>query len=197
MGTFTSFSPPKTPLTSTFSSSSVPQAKVVLLGNPGVGKSSILLRFNKNVFFEDHGITIGVDYSKQTLILKDNMALTLHFWEMEGGERFRAIVPNMYYRDANAAVLVYDVGISESFQKMKYWINELDSVIKSENIILLMAGNKCDLPENEKKISSSTAKTFAEENRLTFFEASAKNGNGIQELFQRLAEEIYKKMNKK
>ena len=121
----------------------------------------------------------------------------LHFWEMEGGERFRALVHNMHFRDANAAVLVYEMCNIDSFQRMKYWLNELNSVVKSEDLVLLMAENKCDLPTNEKQISASMANTFADDHKMIFVRTSAKNGESIQVMFQILAEEIYKKMERK
>ena len=103
----------------------------------------------------------------------------------------------LYYRDASAAVLVYEVSDSKSFQSMQYWLNELDSKVKGEGMVLGLAGNKCDLPDNRKQISSAMGKGFADNHRLIFAETSAKSGEGIQVLFQKLAEEIYKKMEKK
>ena len=168
------------------------ECKVVFLGDSGVGKSSISQRFCKNIFTEEHEVTIGGAYLQQKIQLKNGSFLKLHLWDTGGEERFRAMAP-LYYRDANAAVLVYEVSDLKSFQSMQYWLNELNSRVKQDDLILALAGNKCDLPENTIQVSSSTARLYAENNKMIFSETSAKTGEGIQSLFQKLADEYLKK----
>lgn len=186
----------KSPLTTRITKSSALQSKVVFLGDSGVGKSSILLRFDKDIFSEDHNVTIGGAYLERTLTLKNNIPFSLHLWDTAGGEQFRNMAP-IYYRNASAALLVYDVGESTSFQSMQYWLTQLDSNVKGEGMIVGLVGNKCDLPENKKQISRAMGQGFADNHNLIFAETSAKSGEGIQMLFQKLTEQIYDKMEKK
>ena len=172
------------------------QAKIVFLGDAGVGKSSILVRLDKNTFYEEYVMTVGGVYLKHVITLKNKLQFTLHIWDTGGEERYRAIVP-IYYRDASAAVLVYDVSNIKSFKSLQYWLNELDSKEKADGMILALAGNKSDLPENQKQVTLSTAKTFGEGHKLILAETSARTGEGILALFQKIGEEIYKKKNKK
>ncbi len=81
----------------------------------------------------------------------------MHLWDTGGEERFRAMAP-LYYRDANAAILVFDVTDPKSFKSIEYWHKELDSLVKNEGLVLVLAGNKCDLPEKERKISNDMAR---------------------------------------
>ena len=173
-----------------------PESKVVFLGDPGVGKSCIFLRFCENTFSDEHAVTLGGAYKQQSVKLKSGSSMKFHLWDTAGEERFRAMSP-LYYRDANATVLVYEVSDLKSFQSLQYWINELDEKVRQDGLILVLAGNKCDLPENKRQVPNSMAKTFAENNKMIFFETSAKTGAGINNMFQTLAEELAKKSNNK
>lgn len=176
-------------------SDSTAECKVVFLGDSAVGKSSISQRFCKNIFTGEHEVTIGGAYIQQKVTLKNNSVLKLHLWDTGGEERFRAMAP-LYYRDANAAVLVYDVSNKQSFDSIKYWLNELDSKVKQDGLVLALAGNKCDLPETKRQVVTMNAKSFAESNKMIFAETSAKTGEGVNSLFQMLSEEIAKKLSK-
>ncbi len=171
------------------------ECKVVFLGDSAVGKSSISQRFCKNVFTGEHEVTIGGAYIQQKVTLKNGSSLKLHLWDTGGEERFRAMAP-LYYRDANAAVLVYDVSNKSSFDSIKFWLNELDSKVKQDGLVMALAGNKCDLSDGKKQVTTATAKSFAEENKMIFAETSAKTGEGVNTLFQLLSEEISKKISK-
>lgn len=171
-------------------------AKVVLLGDKSVGKSSIVIRLEKNTFYEIYSMTMGAAYFKYDLNLKNEVQFTLNIWDTAGEERFRNMLPT-YYENASAAVLVYDATNIKSFESLQYWLNELDSKTKNEGMIIALAGNKSDLPDNQKQVSFTKAKTFAENHKLIFFETSAKTGEGISPLFQKLGEKIYKKKKKK
>ena len=188
-------SAPKKPLGSKKPLDNSAECKVVFLGDSAVGKSSISQRFCKNVFTGEHEVTIGGAYIQQKMTLKNGSSLKLHLWDTGGEERFRAMAP-LYYRDANAAVLVYDVSNKASFDSIKFWLNELDSKVKQDGLVLALAGNKCDLPDSKKQVTTLTAKTFAENNKMIFAETSAKTGEGVNILFQLLSEEISKKISK-
>ena len=169
------------------------ECKVVFLGDTAVGKSSIFQRFCKNIFTDDLPNTIGGAYMQQKVTLKKGISLKMHLWDTGGEERFRAMAP-LYYRDANAAVLVYDVSNKASFDSIQYWLNELDSKVKQDGLVLALAGNKCDLPDNKKQVTTLSAKGLAENHKLIFTETSAKTGEGVNTLFNLLSEEIAKKI---
>jgi len=122
------------------------EAKVVLLGDSGVGKSSFALRFCQGRFSPFHEVTIGAAFLQQIVRLPDGSQLKLHIWDTGGQERFRAMAP-LYYRDTAGAVIVYDCTDANSFEAVKYWASELRSKGPS-NCCLLVAANKIDMEDH-------------------------------------------------
>ena len=171
------------------------EAKIVLLGDVSVGKTSIASRYCKNSFNEHHINTIGGAYQQQKVVLGNGSMVKLHIWDTSGQERFRAMT-NLYYRDAQVAILTYDITNESSFSSIDFWINELKYKVENENMILCLVGNKCDVGANEKKISTAKGKTFAQENNMIFFETSAKTGEGVKDLFVTIANKVYEQMKK-
>lgn len=171
------------------------EAKVVLLGDTNVGKSSISTRFCKNKFTGQYVVTIGGAYLQQKLIINNGATIKFHIWDTGGQERFRSMA-NLYYQDAAAAILTYDVTNEKSFESLSYWIEELSSKINQDKIVLCLAGNKCDSESNEKKVKTQVAKKFADDYNMLFFETSAKNDIGIRDLFSALGKRIYEKKNR-
>mmetsp|Transcript_3886 Transcript_3886/g.3676 ORF Transcript_3886/g.3676 Transcript_3886/m.3676 type:complete len:199 (-) Transcript_3886:21-617(-) len=165
-------------------------AKVVLLGDSGVGKSSIAMRYVNNTFSEAFEVTIGGGYLQQIVRLKDNSSLKLDIWDTGGQERFRALL-QLYYRDANAALITYDVTNERSLESCEYWVNELRNT--EENCILCLVGNKLDIPAPERKVDSKKAEAFAIKHGMVWFETSAKTGENINKLFEKVAQEIVKR----
>ena len=167
------------------------EIKIVLLGDPAVGKSSLVQRFCVGKFEDKYKITIGGAYLQKEVKLKNGDILKLHIWDTGGQEKFRSMA-SLYYKDAVAAILVYDVSNPETLDSLDYWINELNNNADNKNIIFSVAGNKCDLPNDMKKISSSEGKNFCKEKNVPIFnETSAKNGVGVKELFTSLAQKVY------
>lgn len=168
------------------------EAKVVLLGDQNVGKSSIAQRFCKNLFTGQYVVTIGGAYLQQRLVLSNGAIIKFHIWDTGGQERFRSMA-SLYYQDAAAAILTYDVTNEKSFESLNYWIDELKNKIDQDKIVLCLAGNKCDSDPNDKKIQYSNAKSMADKFNMIFNETSAKSDIGIKELFQSLGKKIYEK----
>lgn len=159
--------------------------KLVLLGEMSVGKSSLVLQFVKRSFDPKHETTIGAAYLTQTLPVEDG-TIKFEIWDTAGQERYHSLAP-MYYRGAHAAVIVYDVTSMESFNRAKAWVKELQSVQSTANIVIALAGNKCDLrPACPKEMVTA----YAEENDLLFMETSAKTGLNVDELFGAIASRL-------
>jgi small GTP-binding protein len=166
--------------------------KLVLLGDSGVGKSSIAMRYVNNVFSEAFEVTIGGGYLQQIVRLKDGTSLKLDIWDTGGQERYRALL-QLYYRDADAALITYDVTNPRSLENCEYWVNELRRT--EENCILCLVANKNDVPSDEKKVSEKDAQEFVERYGMIFFETSAKTGENINKLFETVAQKIVEKKN--
>ena len=166
------------------------EAKIVLLGDINVGKTSIASRYCKNTFNEHHINTIGGAYLQQKIVLSNGVSIKLHIWDTSGQERFRTMT-NLYYHDAQAAILTYDVTNEESLKSLDYLINELKGKVETDNMILILAGNKCDVSDEERKVDMRKGMQVAEKYGMTFFETSAKAGTGIVELFNEIGNRIY------
>jgi Ras-related protein Rab-5C len=160
------------------------QFKLVLLGESAVGKSSLVMRFVKDHFDEYRESTIGAAFLAQTISLDDNTTVKFEIWDTAGQERYKSLAP-MYYRNANCAVVVYDITQASSLEKAKAWVNELQRQA-DPNIVIALAGNKCDL-ESRRAIETQTAQEYADEAGLLFFETSAKTAHNVTELFNAIA----------
>ena len=171
------------------------EAKIVLLGDVSVGKTSIASRYCKNSFNEHHINTIGGAYQQQKVVLGNGSMVKLHIWDTSGQERFRAMT-NLYYRDAQVAILTYDITNESSFSSIEFWIQELKFKVENENMILCLVGNKCDVNSNERKITTQKGKNFAQDNNMIFFETSAKTGEGVKDLFVTIANKVYEQQKK-
>lgn len=162
--------------------------KAVFLGDAGVGKSSVGQRFVNNKFSTNYEVTIGGAYMEQRLQLSSGDFLKFHLWDTGGEERFKAMTP-MYYRDASAAILVYDITDQSTFRGLNYWIKELDEKVKKDNLVLVLAGNKSDMSA-KRQVLYEEAEKMAREHNMIFYEVSAKMGDGVQELFKAMGERI-------
>ena len=171
------------------------EAKIVLLGDVSVGKTSIASRYCKNSFNDHHINTIGGAYQQQKVVLNNGAMVKLHIWDTSGQERFRAMT-NLYYRDAQVAILTYDITNESSFNSIEFWIKELRYKVENENMILCLVGNKCDVNINERKIMTNKGKNYANENNMIFYETSAKTGEGVKHLFVTIANKVYEMQKK-
>ncbi|BFG23090.1 hypothetical protein CerSpe_093640 [Prunus speciosa] len=164
--------------------------KLLLIGDSGVGKSCLLLRFADDSYLDSYISTIGVDFKIRT-VEQDGKTIKLQIWDTAGQERFRTITSS-YYRGAHGIIIVYDVTDQESFNNVKQWLNEIDRYA-SENVNKLLVGNKADLTAN-KVVSYETAKAFADEIGIPFMETSAKNATNVEQAFMAMAAEIKNRM---
>jgi Ras-related protein Rab-1A len=165
--------------------------KILLIGDSGVGKSCLLLRFADDSWTETHISTIGVDFKIKTLEI-DGKTVKLQIWDTAGQERFRTITSS-YYRGAQGIILVYDCTDKESFNNVKQWMGEIDRYA-CENVNKLLVGNKCDLVD-EKTVDTNTAKEFAAGYDIPFIETSAKTAQNVEQCFVSLATAIKNRMN--
>ncbi|KAJ8364566.1 hypothetical protein SKAU_G00133970 [Synaphobranchus kaupii] len=146
------------------------QFKLVLLGESAVGKSSLVLRFVKGQFHEYQESTIGAAFLTQTVCL-DDTTVKFEIWDTAGQERYHSLAP-MYYRGAQAAIVVYDITNTDTFARAKNWVKELQRQA-SPNIVIALAGNKADLA-NKRAVDFQEAQAYADDNSLLFMETSAK-----------------------
>ena len=172
------------------------EIKICLLGDVSVGKTSIASRFCKNSFNENYINTIGGAYQQQNIALNNGAKIKLHIWDTSGQDRFRSMT-NLYYRDAQVAILTYDVTNEQSLESLNYWLNELNDKVEIDNMLLCLAGNKNDVDASEKRVPTSKGKAFADEHNMIFFETSAKTGAGVKELFQAIATKEYELLTNK
>lgn len=169
--------------------------KVVLIGDKSVGKTSIAVRLKSGTFDDGYELTIGGAYIKKTIQLPESDPVNMHIWDTGGEERYRAMVP-LYYRDAQAALLVFDITDSATHKSLDYWINELHSKVNEEGMLIFIIGNKSDMEEG-RQVSKNQALADAENTNFSYFETSAKTGEGVVEMFNELARKLHEKKSNK
>lgn len=160
--------------------------KLLIIGDSGVGKSSILLRFTEDDFEEDQPCTIGVDF-KVKMIEFANKKLNLTIWDTAGQEKFRSLTSS-YYRGTQGIILVYDVTNRKSFEHLELWLGEIEMYTTNEDVVKLLVGNKIDRPDRE--VSKEEGAEFARSKAMVFIECSAKTRLGIQQTFEELVQKI-------
>ncbi|XP_076472878.1 ras-related protein Rab-35-like [Babylonia areolata] len=159
--------------------------KLLIIGDSGVGKSSLLLRFADNVFSGTYITTIGVDFKIRTIEVRGER-VKLQIWDTAGQERFRTIT-STYYRGTHGVVVVYDVTSGESFANVRRWLHEIDNNCDVVNRILV--GNKNDDPDR-KVVLTEDAQTFAQQMGIQLFETSAKENINVEEMFLAITTQV-------
>ena len=164
------------------------QVKTVLLGESGVGKSFIILRYINGIFSSTHSSTILSTFSSKKIKFDENTLITLNIWDTAGQEKFRAIT-KINYQDAAVIILVFDLTNKTSFNVIKdYWYPQVKENAP-ENVILVLVAAKCDL-ENRYEVDLNEAENYAKEIDAIFKKTSALDNIGINELFQEIGKKI-------
>ncbi|UKJ89845.2 Rab GTPase [Theileria orientalis] len=160
--------------------------KLVLIGDSGVGKSCLLLRFADDSFTDSYITTIGVDFRFRTVIV-NNKRVKLQIWDTAGQERFRTIT-STYYRGADGIIMVYDVTDKASFEHINDWLNEVNKYA-SEDTCKLLLGNKCDIEDN-RDVTRTDVERLSEVIEVPSMEVSAKTGHNIDKAFLSITEKL-------
>jgi len=170
--------------------------KVIIIGNPAVGKTSLLIRYTDDKFEEEPSETTEVDNRLKQVTI-NGQELKLIYWDTCGQERFRTLTSS-YYRGASAIVFVFSVTDEMSYEDIPEWIQSSVTYSRSsvssdsqDEILKILIGNKIDVSESKRKISTSKAKKLADDHHMLYFETSAKDGTNVDECFKKVAELIY------
>ena len=165
-----------------------PCCKVFLLGDSGVGKKCIISRYISGGFDQNSPTTNGASYASKIVEIA-NKSVSLDIWDTAGQEKYKSLT-KFFYKDAKVAILVYDITQKESYNNLKsYWYEQLKE-FGSKDIIIGVAGNKCDMYEKE-DVSENEGKEFAEQIGAFFEMTSAKNNTGINDLFMNAAQRFF------
>merc|ERR1712086_348415 len=167
--------------------------KLLLIGDSGVGKSCLLLRFADDTYTETYISTIGVDFKIRTVEI-DGKVIKLQIWDTAGQERFRTITSS-YYRGAHGIIVVYDVTEMETFHAVERWMTEIERFAGPE-VNKMLVGNKCDMV-SKKVVDFAQAKEFADGHSIPFFETSAKDNQNVEQAFLDLTRDIKKNISAK
>lgn len=160
--------------------------KILIIGDSGVGKSCILLRFTEDDFSINHVATIGVDF-KSRVIPVQKKRVKLQIWDTAGQERFKTLAKT-YYNGAMGVLIAYDCSQPRTFENIRSWLETI-KLQASEHTAIVLIGNKYDLLD--KQVTDDEASSYAAELGIKFFPTSAKTGSGIKQAFEALADEIY------
>ena len=168
--------------------------KLIFIGDSNTGKTSIINRFVHNTFNDRHVCTIGVDFMMKTLIINSN-EIKLQIWDTAGMEKYKQITTS-YYRGAQGAIVVFDLSSHSSFESVQQWIDEFCQITCTEantgDKMIILVGNKNDLVL-KRQVTQEEIETFVEINKIAYYETSALNGNGINDMFETFANALMRK----
>jgi len=166
--------------------------KILIIGDAGVGKSNLLLRYVKNEFASDMRSTVGVEFGTKMLKI-DNYDIKAQIWDTAGQERYRAIT-SAYYKGAKGVLIVYDITKKNTFENVDKWLNDF-KMKSDDDAAIVIVGNKSDLI-NEREVSIEEATLKAQVNHLAFFETSAKENENVHSAFMSLMNQVLKNYKK-
>ncbi|OMJ75807.1 hypothetical protein SteCoe_24988 [Stentor coeruleus] len=163
-------------------------SKILLIGDSSVGKTSLLLKYADNEFIEGMPLSSGLAQKNKSLII-NNSIINLSIWDIAGTEQYKSMT-QLFFKNGQGALLVYDKTNSETFNCLSFWLNELYLHIGSDKPVVIIA-NKIDKTEDF-QVTTEQGQDFANSNNCKFFEVSAKTGDGINEAFYSLASQLNK-----
>ncbi|TDG42447.1 hypothetical protein AWZ03_011126 [Drosophila navojoa] len=159
--------------------------KLLIIGDSGVGKSSLLIRFSDDTFSGSYITTIGVDFKIRTVEI-NGLRVKLQIWDTAGQERFRTIT-STYYRGTHGVIIVYDVTNGDSFANVRRWLEEIQNNCDVVNKVLV--GNKNDDPDR-KVVITEDAQRFARQMDIELFETSAKDNLNVEDMFLSITRQV-------
>ncbi|TGZ72726.1 hypothetical protein CRM22_001907 [Opisthorchis felineus] len=163
--------------------------KIILVGDLGVGKTTLLSRFTGDKFSFSSAVEDGMRFVQTNISVGDIIVQT-RIWDVTGGEECHSL-PGKYFEGAHGALIVYDITKSETFENVTEWLSEIHRCTNSECVVLL-TGNKCDLDEN-RTVLARLAEQFARSVQMSFIETSARHGDNVETAFKRLISECYER----
>jgi len=164
--------------------------KIILVGDPGVGKTSIMTKFVSNEFQNTYLSTIGVEFKSKEIHINNNTCARLKIWDTCGQEKFRAIT-RQYFKNSEGVFVVFDLTNKETIKKLDIWMKDIKDNIDNDYFIFLI-GNKSDVKERDLTIAEE-AKQFAINKKINYYEVSAKTGSGIYNIFEKMASKLINK----
>ena len=159
--------------------------KIITLGESGIGKTSLIKRFAHDIFEENHLASIGLDFLIKVIDI-ENKIIKIQLWDICGSERFKTVSPS-YYRRTNGAIVAYDISYKWSFDRVKFWVNEVKKHPEIKTNVVIV-GTKCDILDRE--VTEEEGKKLADELGVKYFETSAKTGYNVNEAYNFLIKDI-------
>lgn len=160
--------------------------KIVMVGDPGVGKSSILLRFADEMYSENYYATIGVDFRFKTLLM-NNKSIKLQIWDTAGQEKFRSLT-TAYYKGADAILLAFDLTNRHSFESLEEWLDQINEYTTTDPVVI-MIGAKSDVHSGH-NVNRQEIEEFANEKGFPYYLVSAKTNENVMECFVHVVTEL-------
>lgn len=161
--------------------------KLLFIGDSGVGKSCLLLRYSDDSFTSSFITTIGIDFKIKSIVIDDSK-IKLQIWDTAGQERFRTIT-TAYYRGAMGILLVYDVTDENSFKNVGNWMKQIEQNA-ADNVNKILIANKCDVDPSERKVSFEQGQALANQYGIQFYETSAKTNYNVDAAFMSISKDI-------
>ncbi|XP_049314244.1 ras-related protein Rab-26-like [Bactrocera dorsalis] len=162
--------------------------KVIMLGDSGVGKTCLLIRFYDGKYMPHYYITtVGIDYRNKVVVV-DGTRVKLQIWDTAGQERFRSVT-HTYYRDAHALLLLYDVTNKTTYDNIRAWLGEIRDYTQ-DDVVIVLIGNKADCSNSERQVKREDGERLAREHNVPFMETSAKTGLNVELAFSAVARQL-------